>query len=141
MGLNIPPDLGQPNQPPGQGEHEFDIMQNSVIGGLAGWMLFVGIILIIFGSVQCLFGMLALPAGLLTLGQGVCMLLIGVWTCGASRSFKQIVTTEGADITLLMDALKKLRAVYTLQGILLIIALALLVVVVFLFFSARPSHM
>ncbi len=129
MGLNIPPDLNKPDVShlPGSvpKEHEFDISENETISGLSGWMGFVGIVLIVLGILQCIGGLLSLPYGILTLGQGVCLLMIGIWTWRASRSFRMIVTTDGSDITLLMDALRKLRSVYTLQGILLIILLAL----------------
>ena len=79
-------------------------------------------------------------AGILTVGEGVCMMLIGGWVLGASRSFKDIVTTQGNDITLLMHALRKLRSAYTLQGVLLIVACLLVVVVIFLMFGASPSQ-
>jgi hypothetical protein len=141
MGLNIPPDVNPmpSNAPPGGREHEFDLMQNEVIGGLGGWMGFVGIMMIIFGAIYCLLGVLALPMGILALGEGVCLLLMGTWLWSASRSFKMIVTTEGMDITLLMDALKKLRSAYTMQGILLIIAIVLAAVIVFLSVGATRS--
>lgn len=144
MGLNIPPDVNPmpSNVPPGQQEHEFDIMQNEVIGGLAGWMGFVSIMLIILGAVYGLIGLLnfASAAGMISIAQGVCFLLMGIWLWGASRSFKMVVTTEGMDITLMMDALKKLRAVYTLQGILMIIAIALFAIVIFLALGASSGH-
>jgi hypothetical protein len=143
MGLNIPPDVNPmpSSSPDGGKEHEFDIMQNEVIGGLSGWMGFVGIMMLIFGALYAVLGLLnfASVAGMLTIGQGVCLLLIGGWLWGASRSFKMIVTTEGMDITLLMDALKKLRSVYTLQGILLIIACVLIIGMIFLLIGTMKS--
>jgi hypothetical protein len=143
MGLNIPPDVNpMPSSAPDGGkEHEFDIMQNEVIGGLSGWMGFVGIMMLIFGALYGVLGLInfASVAGMLTIAQGVCLLLIGGWLWGASRSFKMIVTTEGMDITLLMDALKKLRSVYTLQGILLIIACVLIIGMIFLLISATKG--
>jgi hypothetical protein len=143
MGLNIPPDVNPmpSSAPAGQSEHEFDIMQNETIGGLAGWMGFVSIMLIIFGSLYCLVGLLnfASAAGMIAIAEGVCVLLMGTWMWGASRSFKMIVTTEGMDITLLMDALKKLRSVYTMQGILLIIICVLIAVVIFLALGVSRS--
>jgi hypothetical protein len=132
MSLHIPSDSNNP----GAKEHEFDISQNEVFSGLAGWMGFVGIMIIIFGSLYCVQGVLNLTlAGALAfvpIGQGVCLLLIGAWTWSASRSFKQIVTSEGMDITLLMHAMKKLRSVYTLQGILLILVILLVIGLLFL---------
>ena len=144
MGLNIPPDVNpMPSSvPPGQREHEFDIMQNEVIGGLAGWMGFVSIMLIILGCLYSLIGVInfASPAGMIAIAEGVCILLMGVWLWGSSRSFKMIVTTEGMDITLLMDALKKLRSVYTMQGILMIIAIVLFSIIIFLTLGASRGQ-
>jgi hypothetical protein len=144
MSLKIPSDLEQGNPNAATKEHEFDIMQNEVFGGLAGWMGFVGIMIIIFGSLYCVQGVLNMSAsgmiGMIGVGQGVCLLLIGGWTWSASRSFKQIVTTEGMDITLLMDAMKKLRSVYTLQGILLIIVILLIVGLIFLMSGTSLRH-
>lgn len=143
MGLNIPPDVNPmpSSAPPGQREHEFDIMQNETIGALAGWMGLVGIVTIIWGGLNCLQGVLnfASPAGMLAIGIGVCIVLMGIWLWGASRSFKLIVTTEGMDITLLMDALKKLRSVYTMQGIFVIISIILFAFLIFLSVGSRAS--
>jgi hypothetical protein len=136
MGLNIPPDVNpMPSSvPPGHREHEFDILQNEVIGGLAGWMGFVAIVTIVFGALECANGAVhfASLAGMIAVGIGVCMILMGIWLWGASRSFKMIVTTEGMDITLLMDALKKLRGVYTMQGIFWAIAIIGILMLLFL---------
>lgn len=143
MGLNIPPDINpMPSAlPPGQREHEFDIMQNEVIGGLAGWMGFVAIVTIVFGALECANGLVHFSsiAGMIAVGIGVCMILMGIWLWGASRSFKMIVTTEGMDITLLMDALKKLRGVYTMQGIFWAIAIIGILVLLFLALGAIGS--
>lgn len=145
MGLNIPPDLNAPGAAglPGHvgQEHEFDIMENEVFSGLAGWMAFVGIVLAVLGGLYSLLGLLSLPYGILAVGEGVCLLLMGIWLFSASRSFKQIVTTSGMDMTLLMHALRKLRSVFTLWGILLIIALVLIAIVVFLSIGASRSSM
>ncbi|MBA2539208.1 MAG: hypothetical protein H0V17_06205 [Deltaproteobacteria bacterium] len=144
MGLNIPPDVNpMPNGlPPGHREHEFDIMQNDTISGLAGWMAFVSIMTMIMGGLYSVNGLLhfASVSGMITIAVGVCMVMMGIWLWGASRSFKMIVTTEGMDITLLMDALKKLRGVYTMQGIFLIISVVLFVIVIFLFVGATSGR-
>ncbi len=74
---------------------------------------------------------------MIAVGIGVCMILMGIWLWGASRSFRMIVTTESMDITLLMDtllmdALKKLRSVYPMQGIFWVIAIIGILVLLFL---------
>ncbi len=141
MGLHIPSDVNiNPNLPPGQREHEFDITDNEVFSGLAGWMGFVGVVFGILGGLYSLLGLLALPMGILAVGEGICLLMMGIWMFSASRSFKQIVTTEGMDMTLLMLAMRKLRSVFTLWGILLIIALVLFAIVIFLAMGASGRN-
>jgi hypothetical protein len=54
---------------------------------------------------------------------GLFYLLLGTWTRSAGRSFQQIVTTKGSDITHLMNALSSLYSMYNLIWTLLIITL------------------
>jgi hypothetical protein len=108
-------------------EYEFDAAENEVISGLGGWMGFVGIMNMVFGGIYSLLGLLSLPGGIVQIAIGICMLIMGAWMWAASRAFKDIVRTEGSDITLLMVALRKLRGVFTLQGVLMIVACAFLV--------------
>ena len=113
-------------------EYEFDINENEVIDGLSGSMSFVGIITMVFGGLIVLAGIVNLPRGvaLLQIGQGVVMLLIGVWLFGAARSLKDVVRTEGNDITHLMAALRKLRSVYFTQAVLYIVACVLVALLI-----------
>jgi len=50
-------------------------------------------------------------------------IIIGIRTIGASNSFKKIVETEASDISHLMNALNELKKLYTLQYVLVIIAI------------------
>ena len=130
-----------PGDLPPDKEYEFGIAENEVFSGLGGWMLVVGIGSIVLGVLQGMLGVVTLALvkngevqGLLTVGQGVVLGLIGAWLTSASRAFRDLVRTEGSDVMLLMKAMKKLRAVYTLQGILMIIAcvfVAIMLVVLF----------
>jgi hypothetical protein len=56
---------------------------------------------------------------------GVFYLLMGVWTRSAAASFKEIVQTQGRDISHLMRALSSLRSMYALLYMLLVITLLL----------------
>jgi len=113
-------------------EYEFDINENEVIDGLSRSMSFVGIIMIVFGGLIVLAGVVNLPRGvaLLQIGQGVVMILIGAWLAGAARSFRDMVRTEGNDITHLMSALRKLRSVYFTQAVLYIVACVLVALLI-----------
>ena len=71
---------------------------------------------------------------------GIVYLLIGVWTNNAASSFRKIVGTRGRDVTNLMDALGNLRSVYSLQRILIIIALVLIPLVMIAAFALQMQE-
>ena len=115
-------------------EYEFDLAENDVIRTLAGPMKFVGVISIVFGILNGIIGLLALGhlQGVLTLGEGIALIAIGGWLASAAGAFRDIVNTEGSDISNLMIALRKLRSAFTLQAWLLGIACAFLGVILLL---------
>jgi hypothetical protein len=113
-------------------EYEFNDAQNRVFSDLGGAMGFVAVALVVLGVFSTLVGGLALldgarADGLAGLVQGVVLLLIGIWTRGASGSVRQIVSSSGSDIANLMHAMEHLGRVYRLQRVLLLIAIVLLV--------------
>jgi hypothetical protein len=113
-------------------EYEFDMTENEVIDGLSRSMSFVGIIMMVFGGLIVIAGVVNLPraVALLEIGQGVVMILIGAWLASAARSFRDMVRTEGNDITHLMAALRKLRSVYFTQAVLYILACVLVALLI-----------
>ncbi len=127
-------DKGMLGRSPVAPEYEFDATENEVVSTLAGPMKFVAVVSIVFGVLNGIIGLLAIGhiQGALTLAEGIALIAVGAWLGSAAGSFRDIVTTEGSDISLLMMALKKLRNVYTLQAWLMGIACVLLAVVVFL---------
>jgi hypothetical protein len=136
---------GRPQMPgvvPPDKEYEFGIAENEVFSGLGSWMFIVAIGSIVFGALQGILGAMTLALvknagieGFLTLAQGVVLGLIGAWLASASRAFRDLVRTEGNDVMLLMKAMKKLRAVYTVQGILMIIACVFVAITLVVLFS------
>lgn len=125
-------------------EHEFDASENEVFSGLSGAMRFVAAVTIILGVLFAIVGVFSLSSpitALVNLGQGVCMILIGVWLYGAGNNFKDVAITEGNDITHVMFAIKKLKNVYTLQAWLFAISIALVVIGIFygLFIVAKHT--
>ena len=127
----------------GPREYEFDAQENEVIGGLASAMRFVGVVFIVLGILNSLGGVVGginLPA-MITLGQGVLLIVIGGWLIGGAGSFRDVVTTEGNDISHMMAALRKLRSVFTLQAWVLGIVIVLsIVLVIFMFTAASPGR-
>jgi hypothetical protein len=118
-------------------QYEFTAEQNATIGDLARKMRFVAVFLILGGALECL---TVLGGHLTGLISGLVHVFLGAWTWSAGNSFRQIVDTQGQDITHLMSALGDLRRVYGLLYVLLIIALVLLAVVVPLALLATLSR-
>jgi len=126
-------------------EHEFDDAANMQIEVLASAMKFVAIVEIIIGAFNAVLAALALLAG--TLGNvvvygvtSVVTIILALMLNTASGHFKNIVTTQGSDVTQLMGALIELRKYFVMKKILYIIAMVLLALgLVFVFLFARSS--
>jgi hypothetical protein len=108
----------------GDKQYEFKPGENRIIGQLASKMHFVGIFLLAMGLLIIAIGVaVVFHAGPIVSGTLAC--LVGLWTQRASMSFRNVVQTEGRDISHLMDALDDLRKLYTLQYWLLVLGLIL----------------
>lgn len=116
-------------------EYEFTPDENVVFTKLASVMRMVAFMSIAFGAIALLGGfadlfgeneMVDVPRALTSILQGAVFALLGTWLQTASRSFRDIAVTEGRDITNLMNALQDLSKVYSLQAILIAIALVVL---------------
>ena len=55
---------------------------------------------------------------------------IAAWSLQAARAFKNVATTDVADQAYLVQGFTKLRSIFLLQGILIIVALAFVAAVV-----------
>jgi len=120
------PQSGEP-QPVTASSYEFTTTQERLIADLAGKMRFVSYFLIVVGVLQIIPGLsrLVIAEGFGLVISGVVQLLIGIWTNRAASSFLQVTQTRGNDIDNLMEALKQLRRLYSLQYWLLIVALVI----------------
>lgn len=120
------PQSGEP-QPVTASSYEFTTTQERLIADLAGKMRFVSYFLIVVGVLQIIPGLsrLVIAEGFKLVISGVVQLLIGIWTNRAASSFLQVTQTRGNDIDNLMEALKQLRRLYSLQYWLLIVALVI----------------
>lgn len=117
-----------PESPAGQ--YEFDRGQNALLGDLGSKMQFVGLFAIVIGSLVIVGSILTANARPFNLGpliSGILYIALGAWTRSAGTSFREVVTTKGADITHLMDALGDVRRVYTLFYWICLFAIAFLV--------------
>jgi hypothetical protein len=117
---------------PSASAYEFSERENVLLAALASRMHFVGLLAFATGVLVVLLGTLRVAPWWIIFGAFSA--LVGIWTHRASVSFRDIVQTEGHDITHLMHALEDLRKLYTLQfwaGVLgLLIVLGVVIVVV-----------
>jgi hypothetical protein len=109
-------------------QYEFKESENKVIDGLASKMHWVGMIMLAIGLIVIATGVvnsghLVFHIGPILSGSLSC--LVGLWTQRASVSLKNVVHTEGHDISHLIAALEDLRRLYSLQFWLFILSLVL----------------
>jgi hypothetical protein len=116
-----------PQPPSAPSQYEFNASQNTSFASLAGSMKIVAIIMMILGALSVL-SILAGDIG--SAVMGVFYIIIGVWTKGAAQSIQNIVNTEGNDIDHLMNAVKDLNKLYSLQKWLMIVGIVLTVLAV-----------
>jgi hypothetical protein len=113
--------LGSPTQ------YEFSPRENEVIGKLGSNMFFVGIFMLVVSVLVVVQGLVRHePASVIF---ALIYLCVGSLTVAAAASFKDVVRTQGNDIPLLMDALEKLRWIYTIQYWFILVAIILSVIV------------
>lgn len=120
------------------GSYEFNSTQEKLVQALANKMRFVSFFLIAIGILRFITGIVALIRGAPLIDaiisgaiiSGIIILLIGFWTYTAASSFNRIVKTQGNDIENLMNALKELRKLYTLQFWLFIIVLIAIIIAI-----------
>jgi sulfite exporter TauE/SafE len=80
----------------------------------------------VLGAIVAAGGLFTLSRGIegvVTIFMGALYIIIGIWTIRAADSFKKIVDTAESDISYLMNALNELKKLYTLQYVLMIIAI------------------
>jgi hypothetical protein len=95
-----------------QKEYEFNEEENATILDLSKKMKFVGIIGIALGISEVFHSFFGERSEII---NGIVAIVLGVWTINASRYFKNIVDTSGNDIRNLMDALREMKKLYSLQ--------------------------
>jgi hypothetical protein len=124
-------------------EFEFTAAQNETIRLLSSRMKWVAIFQM-FSGIGAGIGAIALFArrqeGYALALTAVLLFVVGLYTYNASRGFSKIVTTVGADITHLMEAIWSLKSLYNIQfwlimAYLIIIALIILVIIFGAFFG------
>jgi len=111
--------------------YEFNPEQSKLIGGLGRSMRIVGLVGLAWAVAGIIsMGILAWKSGVLYLDLNpVLALFIGLWALSGGTSFINVATTQGNDIVHLMDALGKLRNIFSLVAIMIVAALAIVLAV------------
>ncbi|MGH8066493.1 MAG: hypothetical protein ACRERE_14900 [Candidatus Entotheonellia bacterium] len=68
--------------------------------------------------------------GFALLSTGVVLLVIGIYTSSASKSFSEISETVRADITHLMEVVRTLKGLYNIQSWLIIAYLVIIALII-----------
>ena len=98
---------------------------------IVGWLNFVGAVIDLANMVW--------PSW--NLGQIVNLILhiaVGVWSLQAARAFQDVATTDVADQAYLVRGFTKLRSIFLLQGVLILVGVAFLAAVI-LFYLVAPG--
>ncbi len=111
--------------------YEFNAEQSAVIGGLGRSMRIVGVMALGWAAVGIVMMCLtAWKSGTLLFDLNpVLALFIGLWALSSGTSFVKVASTQGNDIGHLMDALAKLRNIFSLIAILIIAAMVIVLAV------------
>jgi hypothetical protein len=121
--------------------YEFTTEQEKLIGDLGRSMRVVGLVVLAYSLTGIILMVVAAwRAKILAIDLNPILgLFVGAWALSAGRSFLDIATTQGQDIRHLMTALGKLRSLFRLIAILMVIALVLAAVVLLTIAFLHPA--
>ena len=114
-------------------DHEFGAQKAHAFAALGSRMRFVGIATLVLTLVSAWVSWPADKGGsggkgvaLITWALGIVIgLVVGAWTVQAGGAFKRIASTSGADLLHLMEAVRGLTKLYTLQMIAILLLIGL----------------
>lgn len=117
-------------------QYEFTPQDDALFDDLASKMNFVGYVMLfvaLFGLGLMIYRMVVTRFGVITFDLNDFLLLfIAGWTIYAAGEFRKVATTQGRDITHVLDALSALRSLYTLLFWVLLITIVLVLLLVVL---------
>ena len=115
-------DVARTSEPAGLSRIPFSAAAEAQIKSLSFWLTVVGWLNVV-----------AVVAGFLGLFSHrnygdifslILHLAVGLWSLQAARAFRNVATTDVADQAYLVEGFTKLRSIFLLQGLLIIVALA-----------------
>ena len=104
---------------------EFTADQNTQFHTASKWMRFAAWIQIIAAVLSVIGWAKTRDGGLL---GGVIFGLVGYWTLGAAKAFRQVAETTGGDVSHVMRAVEQLKRLYKFQGLLFLVMFVLIVI-------------
>jgi hypothetical protein len=121
--------------------YEFNPEQGKLIGDLGRSMRIVGIVVLAYAIVGIIMmAVLAWQRRVLALDLNTILgLFVGSWAIAGGRSFVNVATTQGNDMSHLMVALGKLRNIFKLMAILIVVALVIAIAVLIFYLVAHPE--
>jgi hypothetical protein len=100
----------------------FTIEAEKEIKSLSFWLSIVGWLGIVAGVADII--NLVVSRNLGNIFNAVLHFLVGVWSLQAAEAFKKVAVTDEADQEYLVRGFSKLRSIFWLQGLLVLVALA-----------------
>ena len=102
----------------------FSLESEKQIASLGGWLSIFAVIALV-GMMGNLVGMIAF-SDLSQLGGLLVNLLLAIWALQAASAFKSVARTDTADQVFLTEAFTKLRMIFLMQSLLIIMTLAIM---------------
>jgi hypothetical protein len=133
--LSGPGPAGKP-EPHGLSRIPFTIEAENQIKSLSFWLTVIGWLNVVAAVI--VFVNLVLPQrnpGLVI--DLILYVAIGTWALQAAKAFRNVATTDVADQAYLVEGFTKLRSIFLLQGLLILVGMAF-VVAALLFFVIVP---
>lgn len=127
---------------PAYGQYEFNETENGVLRTLSGRVKIWGIIAIVIGALYTFGGMFFFlkPALLTYLVTGIVQIVIGATFVGAGGALGRVVSTQGNDLSHLMNGAQKLSRAFTIQIVMAIVGFVLVIAAFFIALAIAIAH-
>ncbi len=101
----------------------FTVAAEAKIKSLSFWLSIVGWVGIVAGVIE-LIDLLTPARNAGQIVNAIIHFLMGYWCLQAATAFKKVATTDEADQAYLVQGFSRLRSIFLLQGIMILVALA-----------------
>jgi hypothetical protein len=113
----------EPSGPRGLSRIPFTVAAENQIKSLSFWLTIVGWLNVIAG-VSDLLNLALSTRNIGHVFNAILHLALGGWSLEAARAFKNVATTDVADQAFLVQGFSKLRSIFLIQGILILVGMA-----------------